>query len=55
LTFFSGLASVAALVLTTPKGGHANPKALAFFLPFDRGKILSLFAGCGRNKTPSGK
>jgi hypothetical protein len=25
---------VAVLVLKTPQGGHANPKALAFFLPF---------------------
>jgi hypothetical protein len=37
LTFFKGKVSVALSVLKTPTGGRANPKALAFFLPFDRG------------------
>jgi hypothetical protein len=55
LTFMKDKASVSALVLTTPQGGHAGPKALAFFLPFDQGKTLSLLAGRGRNTRPKGK
>jgi len=41
-------------VLKTPASGHANPKALAFFLPFGQGKIV-IVAGCGRIEYPQGE